>query len=78
MLQSIVLFFVFLQAFLARGETWSAVRKLTSDDYREETAEDFWFIKFFAPWCGHCQKMAPAWDELARQATRGGWGEGVN
>eukprot|EP00549_Striatella_unipunctata_P013429 CAMPEP_0118693694 /NCGR_PEP_ID=MMETSP0800-20121206/12060_1 /TAXON_ID=210618 ORGANISM="Striatella unipunctata, Strain CCMP2910" /NCGR_SAMPLE_ID=MMETSP0800 /ASSEMBLY_ACC=CAM_ASM_000638 /LENGTH=220 /DNA_ID=CAMNT_0006591977 /DNA_START=36 /DNA_END=698 /DNA_ORIENTATION=- len=43
----------------------AAVPSLTPDNYDSLTDGKTVFLKFFAPWCGHCKKMAPDWEKLA-------------
>ena len=41
--------------------------QLTPDNWESSVAGKSVFIKFFAPWCGHCKKMKPAWDRLMKE-----------
>mmetsp|Transcript_108574 Transcript_108574/g.162419 ORF Transcript_108574/g.162419 Transcript_108574/m.162419 type:complete len:269 (+) Transcript_108574:3-809(+) len=43
----------------------NAVTQLTVDNFEELTEGRGIFIKFFAPWCGHCRAMADDWEKLA-------------
>lgn len=39
----------------------------TFDDEVMADEKSIWFIKFYAPWCGHCKTMEPAWESVASQ-----------
>jgi len=45
---------------------------LTDATFAQSIEKGVWFVKFYAPWCGHCKRMAGTWDELAVAAAKDG------
>jgi protein disulfide-isomerase len=42
---------------------------LTAESFQNlvTMTQEPWFIKFYAPWCHHCQAMAPIWHQLGKE-----------
>ena len=47
----------FIATIVALAATAAQATVLTSDNWEAETGGKTVFVKFYAPWCGHCKKV---------------------
>ena len=47
----------------------SSVSTLTDSNFDELTASSAWLVEFYAPWCGHCKKLMPIFEEASTKVT---------
>ncbi|KAL0230745.1 hypothetical protein PCE1_004301 [Barthelona sp. PCE] len=43
----------------------SNIVEITNENYAMLASDHALLLKFYAPWCGHCQKLAPKYEEVA-------------
>ncbi|CAA7407608.1 unnamed protein product [Spirodela intermedia] len=50
-----------------KSETTASI-ELNSQNFDDLVlkSKDLWIVEFFAPWCGHCKKLAPEWKKASR------------
>jgi len=52
------------------AEDESRVHVLTDANFDAKTKDGIWMIKFYAPWCGHCKRLAPIFESVAASNER--------
>jgi len=47
----------------------SDVIELTDSNFNKQVldSKDVWLVEFYAPWCGHCQRLKPIYEEVATE-----------
>lgn len=49
------------------AKKYSHVISLGDSNFEIQTANGEWLLEFYAPWCGHCKRLAPIYEETARK-----------
>jgi thiol-disulfide isomerase/thioredoxin len=50
----------------------SSLMPRSGNDMSRLTSEGTWFINFYAPWCGHCKRVMPVWEQVAAEMKGSG------
>ena len=62
------IFILFTIFFVINAE----VTVLNTDSFKEHIeTNEYVLVKFFAPWCGHCKKLAPHYEKLSTEGVKG-------
>ena len=60
------IFLIFTILYTINGE----VTVLNQDNFDKHLEEsEYLLVKFYAPWCGHCKKLAPHYDRLSEEGV---------
>jgi protein disulfide-isomerase-like protein len=55
---------------LTWGLVLGQVVELTNENFEETIKGKDAFVKFYAPWCGHCKNMAPAYEQVGESFAK--------
>lgn len=58
--------------FFSLGLWWLCIQVVVADTFEEivNDPEKDVLIEFYAPWCGHCKKLEPKYEELGQEVSR--------